>query len=621
MPINKVQNTPIVNKAYNARGLTVNHAVTKSCIRQSDGTLWVVIGDYSNKMQILRSSNNGFSWSIVHDGVESGNDMREQTGFNTDGLFAYLVIDERWRNVDLYMGEYESTGGDGSLERSRYDLDDDDATETNTTILSTTDDPFQGGSFDVSYNNEQTFISWVDSSGDLLVTRCSPRTTSVSSDLSASVSGHYGFISSCCDENGKVHIASTWLDGSDRKLSYYRYDSTTPSFDGTLVLENLGTTPAIAKDVCIARDGTNTICVFYYDQGDDELRYVMSYDGGTNWDTPPTTLSRTAGHGTYNDLITGDAAGRCNIIAGSKGGFLISYVEDDAGGLPRTYVRQLTADDSSGTSYTLQAEQEIATAERYATEPVIGLQFFHPPGEKLLDLSDPGLVRVAFTVGQGDSLIMADTNPLTFGQELLRESAYPSSLDSEDTDDAYSIDTESPPSTTLSYFSILGGPDSLIDYYTAGITGKFTDRYIAAFNRIGTTLRLLRFDPDVDNYMNDRSAFGAPTELQTLALFDPVTYSFPSPALNRSTTIERVEQDIRKLHIPPTMFLSREFVVNQGGHLKRTVWLCEYDGNQYEISQVIPRFISNQICYYECNAYVVGPSRDPFSRTVLPSET
>jgi hypothetical protein len=121
--------------------------------------------------------------------------------------------------------------------------------------------------------------------------------------------------------------------------------------------------------------------------------------------------------------------------------------------------------------------------------------------------------------------------------------------------------------------------------------------------------------------LSDRSAYDAPVEYEETVLFDPVSYSFPSPALNRDTTINRIEQDIRKIHIPARFYLTRTFLVNKGGYLKRTVWLVEHMGNQYEISQIIPRFINNQICYYEANAYVVGPSRDPFSRTILPSET
>ena len=69
------------------------------------------------------------------------------------------------------------------------------------------------------------------------------------------------------------------------------------------------------------------------------------------------------------------------------------------------------------------------------------------------------------------------------------------------------------------------------------------------------------------------------------------------------------------------MFLNRNFLINNGNYLKRTVWIMQYAGNQYELSQLVPKFIDNQILYYTVNAYVVGPSRNPFTRLILPSET
>lgn len=615
MTINRITDTPMLINSYNSRGLITNHAVTKNCVRQSDGTLWAVLGDWSAKIQVFRSTDNGFSWSLIFDDVESGNNMREETGFNVDGLFAYLVIDERWRNIDVYMGEWEDIGSDGSLERKRYDLDDLTAAASNTTILSTSDDPFQGGSFDICYNHEQAFITWVKSTGVLYVTRASGRSTSVSSDLAeGTTSSHFGLLSSVCDKDGKVHIAACWLDGSDRKLSYIPYDSTTPSFGTPVLIENLGVSPAIAKDVSIALDGLGTLCVVYFDQGDEEVRYATSINSGVTWDV--NTITKGFFSDVYNDSPTGDAAGRTTVLGGALGGFLLSNVEDNTVSVPKTLIRELTTSDD-GLTYDLQSVKRIATSESLST-PVTGLHWFLPPDIKLLDISDPGLVRVAYNVGEGDSLIMSDTIPVTFEQELLFASAYPSSLTSEAS--SYTLDTADSVSLLVS-LNIYAGPDSNIDFYTTGMIGGFTDKYISAFNEIGTAIRLLKYEPNADNYMNDRSAYSSPSEESALALFDPVTYSFPSPSLNRDTSIEYVEQDVRKMHLPPTKHLERTFLVNKGGHLKRTVWTCEYDGNEYEISQVLPRFISNQICYYECNAYVIGPSRDPFSRTVLPSET
>lgn len=615
MTINRITDTPMLINSYNSRGLISNHAVTKNCVRQSDGTLWAILGDWSAKIQVVRSTDNGFSWSVIFDDVESGNDMRERVDFNVDGLFTYLIIDERWRNIDVYMGEWENIGGDGSLERKRYQLDDLTAAASNTTVLSTTNDPYQGGSFDISYNHEQAFITWIRSTGILQVTRASGRSTDISPDLALGApTGHFGFVSSCCDKDGNVHIASTWLDGGDRKISYIPYDATTPSFGTPVLIEDMGASPAIAKDVSIAIDGLGTLCIVYFDQGDEEIRYATSIDSGTTWDL--NTLTRTLFADVFNDSPTSDAAGRTTVLGGALGGFLLSYVEDNAVNVPKTHIRELTTSDG-GSTYDLQNEKTVATSEA-PSAPVTGLHWFLPPDIKLLDISDPGLVRVAYNVGEGDSLTMSDTIPVTFEQELLFASAYPSSLTSEAS--SYSIDTADPVSL-LVLLDIHAGPESNIDFYSAGMTGGFTDKYISAFNEIGTSIRLLKYEPDADNYMNDRSAYQAPSEESALALFDPVTYSFPSPSLNRDTSIEYVEQDVRKMHLPPTQHLARTFLVNKGGHLKRTVWTCEYDGNEYEVSQIIPRFISNQICYYECNAYVIGPSRDPFSRTVLPSET
>lgn len=613
--VNRITNTPIDINVYNCRSITAHNFVTKNCIRQANGTLWCLAADYSCRVNVYRSIDNGFSWSMVRQGIESGGDMREAGGFDAPGFFGYIVIDERYRRFDLIMGEWESVGSDGSVERKRFDLDDvDNDTPTNTTILSTTDDPVQG-SFDICNNHESAFLVWVDNDTfDLQVTRLSPRTVSVSADLVHSTDAYTHF-SCCCDKDGKVHIAFVWLDGADRKLSFITYDSTTPSYGSEVLIENLGVDPAIAMDISIALDGLGNLCVVYFDQGDEEIRYATSIDSGANWDV--NTLTRTSGHAVYTDATTTQSAARTNLIGGSKGGYLLTYCEDNSAGTPRCYIRQLTTSDG-GATYVLQAEKEVATAAPDTTSPITGVQFFHPTDVKLLDITDPGQCRIAYTVGEGDSTIMADTLPINIGQELLWESAYPTSLASET--GSHTLDTADANSLRV-LVDVHAGPESNIDYYAAGFTGTFTDRYVAGFDRIGTNFRILRYQPDANNYMNDVSAYGAPAEFSSIALLDPVTYSFPSPALNRSVTNERVEQDIRKLHLPPTFHLARTFLVNKAGYLKRTVWLIEFDDNQYEISQVIPRFINNQIVFYECNAYVVGPSRDPFARTILPSET
>jgi hypothetical protein len=616
MAINKITNTPILQECYNQRAIIVNSSTTKNCVRQSNGTLWVLLADHAGEVQLLTSIDNGFSWTVDLDSVQSGLDMREVIELNSDGFFGYLLIEERWDHLDLIMGEWESVGSDGSVERKRYGLAER-GTVSNTTVLDTTDNPVHA-QFDVSYNHEQAFLVW-DGPNAIRVTRMSPRTTSISSDLTLGGVTAFNFISSCLDDAGHLDILFLSQTGGTNRVSHVRYDSLTPSFGSVTDIIDFGDATTEGRDLTIARDGLDTVCAFWSNNDISgstvTIQYSISIDGGATW-SAATSLSRTSGHDQFTDSTTGDEGGRTNLIGGAKGGFIISYVEDDAAGVPKTYVRRLTTSDS-GATYTLEEEKEIATSEAAST-PIVGLQWFHPPDIKLLDISDPGLVRVAYQAGEGNDLTQNDTKSVKLGQELLSESAYPTSLATELS--TYTLDV--PDSSGLRIlFNQLGGPISNVDYYALGVTGKFTTRYVNAFNKIGTSLRLLKYEPDVDDYLSDISAYGAPTELNVTALFDPVTYSFPSPALTADDSLLRIETDVRKLHLPPTQHLARQFVVNKGGFLKRTVYVLEYDGNQYEISQVIPRFISSQICYYECNAYVVGPSRDPWSRVILPSET
>lgn len=616
MTINKITNTPILVNNYNGRGIITNKAQLNNCVRQADGTLWAMVSLRGGRVNVYKSTDNGFSWSAALEGIETGVNMREQAGFNADGPMNFLVIDEQYRNLDVYMGEYESVGGDGSVERRRYDLDDLDTAPSNTTVLSTLESPFQGA-FHISHNHEQAFLAWTDPT-EMYMTRCSPRTTSISSDLATGAGVDWiNFMTSVTDNDGNVYIASLFIEAgtSHYVVAFIKYNSLTPSWGSPVEISDLGAS-SVPRDMRIVRDGYGTLCVFWYADGaTDELQYSLSTDDGANWSSP-TSLTRTSGHSVYNDAITSDQVARNTIIAGSRGGFILSYVEDNSVGTPRTYFRQLTTTD--GSTYTLGSETEGLTQEVYADKAVCGANFFRPTDTKLLDISDPGQVRVAYQVGEGNSTTQSDTKPITIAQELLSASAYPSSLSSES--GSHTLDTADSVSLRV-LVDIHAGPNSLEDFYAAGLVGNFTERYMAAFDRIGTPVRMLRYDPKADNYLSDVSAYDAPVEYETKALFDPVTYSFPSPALNRDTTIERIEQDVRKMHLPPDFFLSREFLVNNGGYMKRTVWICEYYGNQYEISQVIPRFIDGEICFYECNAYVVGPSRDPFSRIILPSET
>lgn len=619
MTINRITNTPMVVSSYNARGLVCQHSVTKNCVRLPNGHLYALVGMRNEYLNLIRSVDNGFSWQVMQTALQQEGNLREQAGLNSDGLFCYLTINEQWDNVDILMMAYD--GADYILDLSRFDLstiDTESQTPTEVPVLIASKN-INVGMMDVCYNQNETYIVWTTEGGALATTRLSARSSSISADLTSTGYTIFGFLSCCCDEGDKVHIIFEVQNASSQRvINYIPYDATTPSYGSVKELRNFGVSPNIGKDLSLAIDGLGTLCAFWFLQDNTGLtatmEYMLSVDGGTTWGTQQT-LSRTPGHGPYQDLITGDMAGRTNVIGGSRGGFYLTYCEDKNDGVPRMWVRSLLTTDG-GLTYTLGDEKELTSG--YSQRAITGVQWFHPPVAKLLDIDDPGLIRVAYSVNEGDSDVMSDAVPIVFGQELLSQSAYPSSLDS--ASGTYGFDTANP-NQLLHVFYLAGGQSDNIDFYGAGLTGRFTDKYISAFNKIGTVAKLLRYEPSADNYMNDRSAYEAPTEQDLLVLFDPVTYSFPSPDLNDEATLEYIERDTRKLHVPPTLHLARTFLVNKGGYLKRTVWTILHDGNEYEVSQVLPRFMNNEICYYECNAYVVGPSRDPWARTVLTSET
>jgi len=342
--------------------------------------------------------------------------------------------------------------------------------------------------------------------------------------------------------------------------------------------------------LAVARDGYDNLCAVWgeLDGTDVNMKYGISLDDGATWaiSSPPV-----GGAATFVDAITSDPEARVDIIGGQDGGFLFMYVRENAGGINRLYVHQLTTND--GIIYTCGVAVEATS--RPAAENIVGGHFFKPCEDTLLTLAIPGFVRIAYQVEEGTNELMLDATPVGFGQELLL-SAFPVST----------------PST------ITAGN---VDFYTAGMTGSRTTVYMNAFDSLGITCLLRKYEPNADATMADRGAYGEPTEIEKKIILDPSSYSFPIPSLQTADQTAWIERDVRRIYVPPDFPLLRTFILNAGNFMKRTVWTVLLDGNEYEISQVVPRFVDDEIAFYEANAYVIGSSRDPWARTVLPSET
>ncbi len=614
MTINRITDTAIANKTYHGRSIQPNNLVDKRFIRQANGTLWAALPISGQQVQILKSVDDGFTWTIARQNASSSLDLNGVDGENTDGPILHIEINERFNKFDLYASEWNSVGSDYDMVRDRYELDD---VEASTAVSATIVAGITGGAFVASGNLDQLYLTYLNDAGgsNIFVKRASPRSTATSSAVSMAITPVFNMHATVVDEAHNLHVIFAHQTGGENILKHIIYHEST-GWGSASVIDNLGVITVNHRDISVALDGYGNLAVVYGVSGSGFFwnEWAYSVSDGVSWSV--VALTQTSDHADYTDAITSDVGGHTRIIGSQDGGFMFMYTEDDSSGVPKTYLRQITT-ANGGLTYSLGAEKQIATSE--ATAAVIPYAtFFYPTDTKLMDFRDPGLVRIAYQVGEGDSAIGEDEQPVDVKQELLFASAFPTSLTSES--GSYAIDIAT--STQLhSWVNILSGPSDNSDYFTLGMVGNFTRQYQAAIKKMGTAIRLQRYEPDADNLMNDRTAYDKPVESGEIVLFDPQTYVFPVPDLNNADTTAFIERDVRKLWLPPTKPLARTFLVNAGGFLKRTVWTCQYGGNEYELSQVVPRFIANQICYYEANAYVMGPSRNPFSRSILPSET
>lgn len=618
---NTITDRGITFKSYNSRGLVTHRGVTHALVHASDGLLWAAIrdGHVGQYISIVKSDDNGFSWKEMYRGTFTATVRRVGiSGLNQNGPFIDLALFEDINRLCMTHAYYDTGTSQYGAESWVFTYDEaaDTLTRVTTDIAATNAFLFNQDfmALRMAYNEHAMYMVYTRFS-DLKVSVYRP-TYQTTAEVSGSSTGPYfNVFDANASANGYVDIAVIRDDGAAFKLQYIKFTHATASMAAPVTVF---TQLAAADIACmnIVRDGNGNLLIAYGEENvagsDIDVKYVISTDNGATW-TSPTTINKSSGHAVYVDNITSQVDVRLQAVGGISG-FMLAYTRS-VSGVARTFVRQLIT--TNGSVYTLGDEEEIATQTTLSTENVVGARFFLPPGSRLLDLEDPGTVRVAYQIGQGNSSQQADTVPVRFGQELLRESAYPSTLASES--GSYIPDTATD-TQVLIEFAVLAGPNENDDYYDLGFTGTMTQRYIKAINKIGLSSRLLQYEPIQEAEMDDRSAFEAPIEHFKKIVISPQTYDLP--LANKEDDFETfIERDIRKVHIPPDFHIDRTFLLNRGNFIKRTVWTVTFDGNEYEITQVVPHFINDQICYYSANAYVVGPSRDPFSRTILPSET
>jgi hypothetical protein len=460
---------------------------------------------------------------------------------------------------------------------------------------------------DVSYTEEHIYLTYV--SGSQLNIKVYHHSFQDLEDGGGGslTSNYFNVFGTHANNDNTLDIAILEDNTTSWRLRYIRFNRLGGSTSPVTIHEF---DPSDVADVCIERDGAGNLCAFWSQESPDSTsisqNYSLSTDNGATWTSyaVPWVASESA----FVDGPTGRLAGR-NVLLGGQEGFELGYVRKvNVGGTlyDTGKIRELWRNPDN--SYDL-------SGSFFATNvPTTGFRFFRPENNQLTVLQQLQEVRIAYQVGHATSTVQVDASPVTFAQAKLAESSSFWEIE-----DGYEEDLPEQ-NQLLVHFNFLRAPSENIDYVEAGLVGAITRKYHAAFIKVGTSTAFYRYEPNPDAESNDRSAYDNPASWVVEAVMDPISYDFPLATGNEEFKTH-IERDTRKIYVPSAFHLGRTFVVNRGNHLKRTVWLCRFDGNEYEISQVIPRFIDDEIVYYEANAYVVGPSNDPFSRVVLPSET
>jgi hypothetical protein len=612
-------NTGIVESSWNSRGLILHNAVTKNLLVEDNGTLWAAVRENNPTkwINIYKSTDNGFSWENMYRGdFSTGTRRTGITNLNTNGPVMHLTYNEELKKLILWHSFYETDLGRFDIEPFIFNVTEngltrpsstgDNADPTVTEAISTDMDELF---FDVSYSDNGIFLTYSQNSQlTCQFFRHSFQATPDGSIRNTIINDFFSLISTCSNNEDKINIVAIRDLSNQYQLVHLTYDRLSASFSATNIIQTIPVADII--DLNIERDGFGNLCVLWSEKTPDDLnifeKYSISTNNGIDWSTP-VTIPTTTAQGDLKDIATQQLTGRTVLIAGLQG-FAISYCRlfENVG---TGYVRLLLSTD--GFSYTLEDEK---VAVLPTDEPVTGIKFFRPIGTSLINLNNPGEIRIAYNLGESFSQTQVDKYPNYFGQKLLKDEAFlETTLIPFEEDEP--LDNQ-----LLASFNLLGGTSDNVDYYEEGLVGPLTDKYESAFERFGTTTYFERYEPISESYLGDKSAYELTNSSYVRVFFQETNYGFPVPSGNESFS-EYIERDMRKVHLPPYFHIGRTFLINKGNKLKRTVWTLKFDGNEYEISQVVPKFVNNQIAYYTANAYVIGPSRNPFTRTILPSET
>lgn len=223
---------------------------------------------------------------------------------------------------------------------------------------------------------------------------------------------------------------------------------------------------------------------------------------------------------------------------------------------------------------------------------------FEPPNRTKIELNSRGGLLVAIGNGTPEGFGHRSGN-CTVYIEWLYNNAYPLTI-------------------TSTYISA-----SPADYHSSGDLSQHEKQANMVFEKRGIPLLILKYELNADPQIRHVTSYIAPVEIELKGFINELSLKNPTNITLDATEeyANVLEKDIRQLYFPAERYLDRTYKRVRRGFVMRTVYLLKFYGRFYEITQVVPVFGKYGIICNKANLYVCGASYDPFTRKVLPNET
>ena len=219
---------------------------------------------------------------------------------------------------------------------------------------------------------------------------------------------------------------------------------------------------------------------------------------------------------------------------------------------------------------------------------IIGAKFFKYTDEVIPNFGDKSTIHMAYQLGKQNSKDGQDSVASTIFQEKLSNNAYQEEYEG----DAFT--------------------QNLFDYYASGYINEKTKLYMSDFDKIGTEVSISKYEPIEKSLIDGKGGFQTPVTWSVVALIDPGSSTAPTVARGNAEFEEYIGRDSRKIFFKADCYLDRNYIINNGGYKKKTVYTIRLEDKDYEVEQILPRFLNNCIMYWEANLFVVSPTNDPF---------